>query len=657
MHRRLYWALITAILLALPFPYRTGALGQDKKPDLTSRPITTAQGEVGDLLRKWWKEGTAAGNVGDIYDNRDRAHSQLDLARFPQLRQLDYTEEEIKQGRHWAAQRVILPGVVFGNSSTSAHPRVGGSNVRMYYTLPKGLEFLYRQYTRNNLYIYPEHRDHDPGRTGPEEGFGDLFPTNTPYVITSQGSSGSDQPFMRAVPLTLAAFRPEVKKQLIEKGFLMPTVQLILRASGKQLKETDDYLTGKAHPTVFEGSLVDEVKMVKMAHDIRLENIPAAIQMRVVEEDVPTPGRDFFEPAGISEKLADTPVVIARIFRGKDRSRRMVVSAAKSIDLNKRPLKYHWVLLRGDPTRVRITPLGDDKSQAEIVVDYQERRPISPGAPLESNRVDIGVFAHNGEYYSAPGFITYFTLDHEARIYDKTGKIVEIGYGLGQTRVTVTDWPRAIELAAGDTPAGRLLPIPAADRAALIKDLPEFQKLQAALKTASARRDILRKGKKDNPDFITAEKAVTAAQKAIDAFLDRRLPRAGQSLRSSLAGGFHSLATDMKLAEKHTTLLEELLGKAEAPVRAAIEAGQKRLADLGLIKSNTAFPVRVDKTPLSPYARCLIEHFNAEVLSRLVYPGVITVKFHDNFVDPRISVPRYWRDVYRYGVEGQFEGW
>ena len=55
--------------------------------------------------------------------------------------------------------------------------------------------------------------------------YGDVYPANTPYVITSQGSSGSDQVFLSAVACTLAAFRPETKELLVRTGTLMPTVQ------------------------------------------------------------------------------------------------------------------------------------------------------------------------------------------------------------------------------------------------------------------------------------------------------------------------------------------------------------------------------------------------------------------------------------------------
>ena len=48
--------------------------------DLGKKPITTVKGEVGDALRNWYEKGTAAGNVGDYYDNRDSGHSMLRIA-------------------------------------------------------------------------------------------------------------------------------------------------------------------------------------------------------------------------------------------------------------------------------------------------------------------------------------------------------------------------------------------------------------------------------------------------------------------------------------------------------------------------------------------------------------------------------------------------
>jgi len=105
----------------------------------------------------------------------------------------------------------------------------------------------------------------------------------------------------------------------------------------------------------------------------------------------------------------------------------MVVSTARSTDLNGRPLRFHWRLLRGDPDRVKITSAADGAT-AEIQVAWQARRPVQPGSKLESNRADIGVFAHNGKCYSPPSFVTFFFLDNETRVYDAQHRIASVEY-------------------------------------------------------------------------------------------------------------------------------------------------------------------------------------------------------------------------------------
>src|SRR5262245_19413820 len=225
-------------LLAAAAGIAAAALAADGPTDkeLRKKPVTTAEGELGDLLRAWYKHDMAAGNVGDWYDNRDREHSPLALATYPQLRKVAYSDEDRKAGLDWAWQRRVLPHVVFGNSSTSATAATSGSNPRSFYCFGENLRILEQQYLKNTLYVYPEHQDHDPGHNGLGGGYGDLFPTNTPYLLISQGSSGSDQPFLRVLPTVLASFRPDVKKKLVETGLLMPTVQMVLRSSSNHFK-------------------------------------------------------------------------------------------------------------------------------------------------------------------------------------------------------------------------------------------------------------------------------------------------------------------------------------------------------------------------------------------------------------------------------------
>jgi len=149
--------LLTAALLC--FVLSPAAQKETTFTPLTEIPVAVKGDEIGDVLRKWYAEGTAAGNLGDYYDNRDRGHSLLNMAPYPQLQKIEYTEEQKNSRQDYGGQQKILPNVVFGNSSTSAAPQQGGSNVRSYYTNPRGLEFLFTQYARNNLYIYPEHQD------------------------------------------------------------------------------------------------------------------------------------------------------------------------------------------------------------------------------------------------------------------------------------------------------------------------------------------------------------------------------------------------------------------------------------------------------------------------------------------------------------------
>lgn len=402
------------------------AAGQPAK----NADVIQGHGEVGKLLQTWFAEGTAAGNFGDYYDNCDRDHSNLAYEQFPQLTRIEYAED-IRKHTGYGVQLTNIfaaPGLraVIGNSSTAqtAGPLWRG-NLRLAYIQPGGIETLFVQYLNNHLYFYPEHRDHDEGHNGQGDGHGDVHAANIPYVIISQGSSGSDRPFMDAVACTLAAFRPEVKERLAEKQMLMPAVQMILRRSNKPVKTDDDYLAGAAHPTVFDSKNLDVQRMVELAHSLRVDSLPPVAMLRVEEEEEPVVGRDYFDVRD-REKLFDTPMCVARIWRSTQQQRKVTL-IAKGIDANGKPLKYHWVVLRGDKSKIQIKPQGDG-SRAEVALTWHGRAPIQPDSKLESNRIDIGVFAHNGIHYSAPAFFCVNTLDNEERVYDPQGRIKSIVY-------------------------------------------------------------------------------------------------------------------------------------------------------------------------------------------------------------------------------------
>lgn len=411
------------LIAAFRFSKRAAAAAIAGGDDAMSRRLNTL-----------FEKGMAAGNQGDLYDNRDDGHSRLSKAAFPQIAHVEYDPIARGAGVHYGLGSYFLFNqVTFGNSSTAV---TGGhlwrSQARLALTSPAHAAHIYRQYANNHLYVYPEHSDHDAGR-------GDLLPSNTPYMTISQGSSGSDQPFLRAIAVTLAAFQPDVKAFLRRNRLVAPTVQMILRYGQKFVASDEDYLSGKAHPSVFSGEELDPLKMIERANAVRIDDVPPMVKLNVVEESHPVPGIDYFGPRGLHETLFNTPSVVARLVRSTRYAKRLVVDAGKTKDPNGRPLTFRWIVLRGDPERIGITPLNKSGTKVELRVPWHERRPVPHAPDLSTDRVDIGVFAHNGARYSAPAFITFHYPADQARLYTEAGQIRQVDYASASHRNRYVD--------------------------------------------------------------------------------------------------------------------------------------------------------------------------------------------------------------------------
>jgi hypothetical protein len=158
--------------------------------------------------------------------------------------------------------------------------------------------------------------------------------------------------------------------------------------------------------------------MVSLAASLRPGDIPPLVRLAVVDED--------FEAqaglGGLSERLFDTPSAIARVWRRLEGRSEMLVTAQDTRDPNGRALNFTWVLLRGDPDKVRIMPQDDRGATARITIDWQDAQPITRARGAEeegrlSSRIDIGVFAWNGVHDSAPGFVSVSFPTHQVRDY------------------------------------------------------------------------------------------------------------------------------------------------------------------------------------------------------------------------------------------------
>jgi len=166
-----------------------------------------------------------------------------------------------------------------------------------------------------------------------------------------------------------------------------------------------------------------------MANAITIDKIPPLAKLRLISDTYGgIRGQDYFDTIDVHPHF-QTPASIAFVWRNFNHTQKIRVSAADSYDVNGYPLTYTWSVIRGEPSRVRITPLNDQKTEADIEIDYHPSEQIVPEDPRVSSLVIIALFAHNGFYYSAPTYITSYTQPNETRIYEpKSKRLTEIQY-------------------------------------------------------------------------------------------------------------------------------------------------------------------------------------------------------------------------------------
>ncbi|MEM1363562.1 MAG: hypothetical protein AAGF94_17945 [Pseudomonadota bacterium] len=401
-------------------------------------PVTSGESSAAAMVNRLYAAGKAAGLSEVLYDNRDARHSSLKPAAFPQLRQLAYAPEFSRHSRGLAGP-FLFDKPVIGNASVAltkgpfrrSMPRLAMNNNR-------SVAFAQSAYANNQLYVYPEHRDHDPKN-------GDLFPAHLPYFVISQGSSYSDRPFMRALTLTYAAYPPETFDTLRANGLLASTTQMILRRSLKQVKSDRDYLQPSAHPTAFDKEMLRPAAMVSLASSMSADAVPPRVKLRVIEDLEGRPGVDFLA-RNMSQTIFTSSGAIARAWRSFAPQQRMVISAVDTTDPNERDLTFHWRVMRGNSDKISITPSGPGNSNAEIIVDWHDAEDLKGPNDLSPRRVEIAVFAHNGEFFSAPAFITIAIPVHQKREYAGEGaeaKLWKVDYSKSGQYVDPILWPVA----------------------------------------------------------------------------------------------------------------------------------------------------------------------------------------------------------------------
>lgn len=379
------------------------------------------KGPVSGLIRPWLKDGSAAGNFGDLYMNRDRGHSKPGVKDFGEMTPVVYCKEGVDAGAD-----LNLPHTLFD------YPLIGNCSMAMtrgpfWRSLPRAAmsdQFSAiqqcRLYLDNQLWVYPEHKDFDAEK-------GDLYPVNAPFFTIVQGSSFKDKPFVRAYAAALAALPPDTKQMLIAAKQIGPAMQMMLRYTSNRIKDPAEYLSGAAHPVVFDHADLNVTNLVKMAHGLSPDEVVPSVSLQVIRENQSVFGVDYFDR--LPESLMNTPVCIGRIARGKAYAKIMTVQAVAPL---KGVKEYSWVLLQGDPEKVEIKKLTQSGDRVEISVGwhgmYRPKNKDGSPARLMSSRVDIGCFVKGKKYYSAPSIVSVYNIPSEDRCYDENNRIVSIDY-------------------------------------------------------------------------------------------------------------------------------------------------------------------------------------------------------------------------------------
>ena len=620
---------------------------------------TTRSDRVGQLLNQWLAEGTAEGLKGIYYENRDGQHSPLQMGLYPQLQARLPTDDEIAAKRDKGPAFVVRPEPTIGNCSMSAPATEGGSLPRFYAMDSKSYPFLMGQYLGNNLFVYPEHQDYDIGFNG-IGGYGDLYPVNSPCLLTSQGSSSSDMPFVKAMLSAIAAFPPEVRERLITMRMLMPTLQAIFRRSNKQVLNDEEYLTGKAHPAVFDGAQINEEQMVLTAHTMTVPAIPPVVLMAVRKETESIPGRNYFEkPDILTTKLGDSLVQAGRVFRGNLPLSELIVDAGRSTDLLKRPLTLRWSILQGDPQAIRIE-IQKDGPLAALRLRWQAPRKNSTG--ITSHRVDIGVFADNGVSVSAPAIVSIYMLPNEMRFYDDGGRLSEVCYqahnpdpGLPVARGDLRWAYLALGLSiAGDGLRSRLAEqvLPGQETRKALQNLwlvmrPRMEELEVMEKDA---------GQKD---------AAAGRRQALEGDLAAALDKPLESDKPKTAcqwieDAVEALAGVPDLYTAFKPELEEFAAHStKANASDSVRKQVSRLIDLGVLieQASGAIATATPVAKLSEAERWYLRGLNLTLLSQVLLPRGLERSEDPAYVDPKLTTPKAWRDVFRYDDKGMLIGW
>lgn len=339
----------------------------------------------------------SAGNGGDLYLNRDRGHSMLPMKEFPGLTAVRMCAEAREKSLDLDFPNTAFPYPVFGNCSRAL---VSGP---LWRSIPRALvtsqafrlKAMSHFYLSNQIWVFPVVNDCPPLGE-----YGDVFASVTPYWIATQGRSWSDQYYLKAALEVSRSLKSDVKKEIVSRGLLAPTVQTIIRKSLKTVKTESDYLTANAHPTAFPANGLDMLKLKSLAAGLTVESIAPVVSIKgVAVEQIKNEGNQADKMPELSYV---SPCAWAFVLRRAEPERTFIIGADGAEE-------YVFCLVHGAKDAAKIELIGP--GVAKVTLDKT--------LITQSNRVDIAVFGKTKKSdWGAPSFVSFAVLDPDAKYCD-----------------------------------------------------------------------------------------------------------------------------------------------------------------------------------------------------------------------------------------------
>ena len=335
---------------------------------------------------------SAGGNTGDLYMNRDGGHSPLNVDSFPGITQLRYDKEGRDRHMDLDAPNLLAPYPLFGNCSRAFTQGVA------WRSLPRAmltadawkLGAMVKFYLSNQTWVFPANAD-----IAPIGKHGDVFASIAPYWIATAGRSYSDMPYVRAALQASRSFPADVKREIVRRGLLAPTIQTLIRKSLRGVTNEVAYLSAAAHPTAFPVNGVDVPRLVSAAGAMTEKSIPP-LAAGEVSAEAPSAAPPF------PELTYATAFAWAYVLRSDDMRRVFRIKAKGSAE-------YCFAQTHGSGVKVVVEQTA--KNEARVVID---RAGMSP-----TNRVDIAVFGRNpGTGWGAPSYVSFARMDPDAPYSD-----------------------------------------------------------------------------------------------------------------------------------------------------------------------------------------------------------------------------------------------